>query len=85
MQRLTENKIILIVRATRLADLKARFVTKMQARFYVGRLGGDFGDYESEDTAYQGAVNTAAALAESNTCTRVPCLATLTRRPPVAA
>src|SRR5947199_6540188 len=51
-----ENKIILVVRATRLADLKARFATKMQAKFYVSRLGGDFADYEQEDTAYQTAI-----------------------------
>src|SRR5437899_1491827 len=56
MQRLTENKIVLVVRATRLADLKARFATKMQAKFYVSRLGGDFADYEREDTAYQAAI-----------------------------
>lgn len=56
MTRLTENKIILVERATRLADLKARFVTKMQAKFYVSRLGGDFSDYENEDAAYQAAV-----------------------------
>jgi NAD kinase len=56
MMRLTENKIILVVRATRLADLKARFATKMQAQFYVSRLGGDFTDYEKEDTAYQAAI-----------------------------
>src|SRR3989475_4119032 len=56
MDRLTENKIILVVRATRLADLKVRFVTKMQAKFYVSRLGGDFADYEKEDTAYQTAI-----------------------------
>jgi NAD kinase len=56
MMRLTENKIILVVRATRLEDLKARFATKMQAKFYVSRLGGDFADYEKEDTAYQAAI-----------------------------
>ncbi len=54
--RLSENKIILVVRATRLAELKVRFATKMQARFYVGRLGGDFADYEKEDTTYQTAI-----------------------------
>ncbi len=53
MNRLTETKIILVVRATRLADLKAKFATKSQAKFYVSRLGGDFGDYEREDAAYQ--------------------------------
>ena len=54
--RLSEDKIILVVRATRLADLKARFATKMQAKFYVGRLGGDFADYENEDAVYQAAI-----------------------------
>ena len=53
MNRLTETKLILVVRATRLADLKARFATKSQAKFYVTRLGGDFADYEREDAAYQ--------------------------------
>lgn len=56
MNRLTETKIVLVVRATRLADLKARFATKSQAEFYVNRLGGDFSDYESEDEAYQQAI-----------------------------
>ena len=62
MDRLTENKIVLVVRATRLADLKARFATKMQAKFYVSRLGGDFADYEQEDTAYQTATDEARRI-----------------------
>lgn len=56
MQPQTETKIILVVRATRLADLRARFATKSQAAFYVRRLGGDFGDYEREDETYHEAV-----------------------------
>lgn len=56
MNRLTETKIILVVRTTRLADLKAKFATKSQARFYVNHLGGDFSDYEREDAAYQQAI-----------------------------
>jgi NAD kinase len=65
MNRLTENKIILVVRATRLADLKARFATKQQAKFYVRRLGADFSDYEREDAAYQEAIRDAQqALSE---------------------
>ena len=56
MNRLTETKIVLVVRATRLADLKAKFATKSQARFYVNSLGADFGDYESEDTFYQNSI-----------------------------
>ena len=59
MNRLTETKIILVVRATRLADLKAKFATKSQAKFYVSRLGGDFGDYEREDAKYQEAIQQA--------------------------
>lgn len=56
MDRLTETKIVLVVRATRLADLKTKFATKAQAEFYVSRLGGDFDDYEREDDAYQEAI-----------------------------
>ena len=59
MNRLTETKILLVVRSTRLADLKAKFATKSQARFYVERLGGDFDDYEQEDAAYQLAISEA--------------------------
>ena len=59
MNRLTETKILLVVRSTRLADLKAKFATKSQARFYVERLGGDFDDYEQEDAAYQLAIREA--------------------------
>jgi hypothetical protein len=56
MSRLTEVKIVLVVRSTRLADLEAKFGTKSQAKFYVNSLGGDFADYESEDAAYQMAI-----------------------------
>jgi NAD kinase len=56
MERLTERKIVLIVRETRLEELKARFNTVSQARFYVKQLGGDFSDYEEEDALYRKAV-----------------------------
>lgn len=62
MQRLTENKIVLVTRETRLEELKARFNTVNQARFYVEQLGGDFTDYEQEDVAYQQAIDTAQQL-----------------------
>ena len=48
MKRLTERKIVLVIRETRLANLRARFATRAQAKFYVSRLGQDFGDYEQE-------------------------------------
>lgn len=53
MERLTENKIVLIVRRTRLDDLVARFNTRDQARFYIEHLGADFSDYELEDATYK--------------------------------
>lgn len=53
MDRLTERKIVLVVRETRLEELKARFNTAGQARFYVEQAGGDFGDYEREYAAYR--------------------------------
>jgi len=56
MERLSENKIILVVRETRLDDLVARFNTEEQARFYVERLGMDFSDYQREDRVYKQAV-----------------------------
>lgn len=56
MDRLTETKIVLVVRETRLEDLKARFNTAEQARFYVEQSGGDFSDYEEEDEAYRSAI-----------------------------
>lgn len=56
MTPLTENKFILVVRTTRLADLKAKFATKAQAKFYINSLGADFSDYEREDESYQRAI-----------------------------
>lgn len=52
MNRQTENKIILIHRRTRLAELVARFNTLDQARFYVEHLGSDFSEYLIEDDNY---------------------------------
>lgn len=54
--RLTENKIVLVVRKTRLDELVARFNTAAQARFYVERLGADFSDYQAEDRRYKSVV-----------------------------
>ncbi len=62
MQRLTENKIVLVTRETRLEELKARFNTVGQARFYVEQVGGNFADYEQEDFAYQRAVDQAQQI-----------------------
>jgi NAD kinase len=56
MKRLTENKIILIVRTTRLEELIARFNTLEQAKFYIEHLGADFSDYEAEHRQYKEAL-----------------------------
>jgi len=53
VNRLTENKIILITRSTRLEELVARFNTIGQAKFYIEHLGADFSDYEVEHSHYK--------------------------------
>jgi NAD kinase len=53
MDRRTENKIILVVRQTRLDELVARYNTLAQAQFYVEHLGADFSDYLKEDRQYR--------------------------------
>ena len=44
MNRLTDNKIVLVTRPTRLAELVIRFNTVSQAKFYVEHQGADFSD-----------------------------------------
>jgi NAD kinase len=65
MTRLTENKIVLVTRPTRLAELIARFNTAGQARFYVEHLGADFSDYQREDENYQTAIARVSATLET--------------------
>jgi NAD kinase len=63
MNRLTENKIVLVTRPTRLAELVIRFNTVSQARFYLEHQGADFTDYLREDETYHRALSeTQAAL-----------------------
>lgn len=61
MNRLTENKIVLVTRPTRLEELVVRFNTVEQAKFYVEHLGADFSDYEREHARYRLAVADAEA------------------------
>lgn len=53
MDRLTENRIVLVTRRTRFEELIAKFNTASQAKFYVEHLGADFTEYESEHLQYQ--------------------------------
>src|SRR5262244_404969 len=56
MNRLTENKIVLVTRPTRLAELVIRFNTVSQARFYIEHQGANFSDYAREDEIYHRAL-----------------------------
>ncbi len=47
------EKIVLITRKTRLAELIERFNTQAQAKFYIEHAGGDFQEYQLEDDAYR--------------------------------
>lgn len=57
----SENKIILVIRKTRLEELIARFNTEAQAKFYIEHLGADFSDYREEDIHYKRIVSKAQA------------------------
>lgn len=59
MERLTENKIVLVKRKTRLEDLIARYNTIAQAKFYIEHMGSDFSDYIYEDEQYKQAISEA--------------------------
>jgi NAD kinase len=66
MNRLTENKIVLVTRPTRLAELVVRFNTVSQARFYIEHQGADFADYLHEDETYHHALrDTQTVLAQA--------------------
>ncbi len=65
MNRQTDNKIVLVTRPTRLAELVIRFNTVSQAKFYVEHQGADFSDYLREDETYHRALTEAeTALGE---------------------
>ena len=56
------NKVVLVKRRTRYEELKKRYNTVEQARFYIEHRGADFSDYEREDAAYNAALETVRAL-----------------------
>jgi NAD kinase len=53
MERLSERKIILVKRKTRLEELVAKYNTVEQAKFYIEHLNADFTDYLEEDFIYK--------------------------------
>jgi len=52
-QRAGFEKIVLVTRKTRLAELIERFNTLAQAKFYVEHSEGNFKEYQLEDEAYR--------------------------------
>jgi len=58
------HKVIIVTRKTRLEELKRKFNTVEQARFYVEHLGADFGDYLLEDQNYHHALIMVTTAAE---------------------
>jgi NAD kinase len=65
MKRLTDNKIILIKRKTRLENLIGRYNTIQQAQFYIEHMGADFSDYLAEDENYKSVIEQALETLES--------------------
>lgn len=64
MNRLTEQKIILVTQKTRLEELVRRYNTPGQTQFYIESHGGDFEDYLAEDKSYKKAVAEASDFLE---------------------
>ena len=65
MERMTEEKIVLVTQKTRLEDLKRRYNTAGQAKFYIESHGGGFEDYVLEDKLYKEAVGQAVGFMET--------------------
>ena len=62
VKRLTENKIVLVVRPSRIDELIRRYNTVEQAAFCVRQSGADFDDYIEEDRTYKTAVAATESL-----------------------
>ncbi len=58
------NKIIIVTQPTRLEELRQKFNTTAQAKFYVECLGADFDDYVHEDDRYRRSLDRVRADAE---------------------
>ena len=58
------NKVVLVTRKTRLAELIYKYNTVEQAKFYIEHLGADFSDYQQEDKMYRMAVAQVLQCAE---------------------
>jgi len=52
MMSTLEPRVVIIYRETRLNELKRRYNTLEQAKFYIEHLGADFQEYSDEDAQY---------------------------------
>ncbi len=52
-----EPKAVIVHRETRLDELKRRYNTLEQARFYIEHLGADFDDYVADDKSYKASLS----------------------------
>ena len=59
---LTDRKIVVVTRKTRLQELKEKYCTLGQAKFYLEHLGESFSDYEEESTLYSNSVAQSISL-----------------------
>lgn len=64
MNRLTDRKLILITRKTRLENLIVRYNTIQQAQFVIEHSGNDFSDYMEEDRQYKTVLKQIVAVLE---------------------
>lgn len=58
-----QHKILIVTQPTRLEELRQKFNTTAQAKFYVECLGADFEDYLREDDGYRRSLDRVRAAA----------------------
>ena len=59
------DKVVLVTQKTRLEELRQRFNTREQAKFWIEHMGLAFEDYDVEDATYRTAVATLARSLET--------------------
>ncbi len=59
---ITDRKLVLITRKTRLQELKEKYCTLGQAKFYLEHLGESFSEYEDEHLCFEACKNNVMKL-----------------------
>jgi NAD kinase len=65
MNYLSERKIVIITKQTRVDELVRRFNNITQAAFYVEKMGGDIDEYVEESNTYKGSVSASISQLQS--------------------